>query len=156
MPKKIIIVAMTRGRVIGRGGQMPWHLSEDLKLFKAATFGNTVVMGRKTFQSIGRPLPNRNNIVISRTMAAAPGITVCPAFEDAVRAAEGSGRDVFFIGGAAVYQRALALADELRVSWVAADHDGDTLFPAYDESQWQEASRREHPGFTHVVYQRKH
>lgn len=156
MPKKIIIVAMTRGRVIGRDGTMPWHLSEDLKLFKAATFGNTVVMGRKTFESIGKPLPNRNNIVISRTMGPAPGLTVCPTFEDAVRAAAGIGRDVFFIGGAAVYQRALALADELRVSWVAADHDGDTLFPAYDPAQWQQVSARDYPDFTHVVYQRKH
>ncbi|MCU0607771.1 MAG: dihydrofolate reductase [Candidatus Edwardsbacteria bacterium] len=155
MPKRIIIVAMTRGRVIGRGGRMPWHLSDDLKLFKAATFGNTVVMGRKTFESIGRPLPNRNNIVISGTMAPVPGVTVCPTFEDALRAADGIGRDVFFIGGAAVYQRALALAEELRVSWVDGDHEGDTLFPEFDPDRWEKVSERPFPGFTHASYRRK-
>lgn len=154
MPQKIIIVAMTRDRVIGAGGKMPWHIPDDLRLFKLLTFGQTVVMGRRTFESIGRPLSNRANIVVSTTLGPRPRVDVCATFEDAVTKAEGLGRDIFFIGGAEVYQRALAAADELRVSWIKADHPGDTLFPEFDLSRWEKVSEEEYPDFTHVAYRR--
>ncbi len=155
MPRKIIIVAMTADRVIGRDGQLPWRLPGDLKLFKAATFGNTVVMGRRTFESIGKPLANRNNIVISSRPLPDPGVTRCPDFERALAEALRLGRDIFFIGGAEVYRRALAVADELRVSWVKGAHRGDTFFPEFDPAQWRQVSRQEHTEFDHTVYQRK-
>jgi dihydrofolate reductase len=155
MPKKIIIVAMTASRVIGRDGKMPWHIPGDLQLFKSLTFGQTVVMGRKTFESIGRPLSNRANIVVSRTMEPKPRVEVCATFGDAVRKAEGLGRDIFFIGGAAVYQQALAIADEMRVSWIKSDQPGDAFFPEFDRSSWEKVSEQDYPDFTHAAYQRK-
>jgi dihydrofolate reductase len=154
-PKKIIIVAMTRDRVIGMGGKMPWHITDDLQLFKRLTFGQTLVMGRKTYESIGRPLPNRLNLVVSTTMGPRPNVEVCASFVDAITKAESIDRDTFFIGGAAVYQRALAVAGELRVSWVKADHAGDTFFPEFDRSLWETVSEQDYPDFIHTLYQRK-
>jgi dihydrofolate reductase len=153
--KKIIIVAMTKDRVIGLNGKMPWHISDDLKLFKRLTQGGTVVMGRTTYESIGKPLPNRNNIVLSAKAKEIPGATVCPTFEKAVEKAEGLGRDIFFIGGASIYRQALTMAGEMHVSWVKQDYAGDTHFPEFNLSRWQETERNEYPDFTHVLYQRK-
>ncbi|MBI4726867.1 dihydrofolate reductase [candidate division TA06 bacterium] len=154
-PEKIIIVAMTRGRVIGLNGKMPWHIPADLKLFKKLTLGGTVIMGRTTYDSIGKPLPQRNNIIVSATVKELPGATVCPTFEEAVKKAEGFGRDIFFIGGASIYQQALAMADQMHVSWVKQDFEGDTYFPEFDLNRWQETETKEYPEFTHIGYRRK-
>ncbi|MDO9068323.1 MAG: dihydrofolate reductase [Deltaproteobacteria bacterium] len=154
-PEKIIIVAMTRDRVIGLNGRMPWHISDDLKLFKRITLGGTVIMGRTTFQSIGKPLPGRNNIVVSATVKDIPGATVCQTFEEAVKKAEVLGQKIFFIGGASIYRQALAIADAMHVSWVMHKYSGDTHFPKFDMSLWQEKEKNECPEFTHILYQRK-
>ena len=92
-----IIVAMTKDCLIGKDNTIPWHLPEDLKRFKSLTIGNSVIMGRKTYESIGKPLPGRSNIVVSRQMAKAPGLEVCSTFAEAYEYAKGSGKDIFFI-----------------------------------------------------------
>jgi len=155
IPEKMIIVAMTRDRVIGLNGRMPWHISDDLKLFKKTTLGGTVIMGRTTFKSIGKPLPGRNNIVVSATVNEMPGVTVCQDFESAVKKAEALGTKIYFIGGASIYKQALPLADAMHVSWVKQEYAGDTSFPEFDLNLWQEKEKNEYPEFTHVLYYRK-
>ena len=116
-----VIVAMTESRVIGKDGTLPWHLSEDLKLFKAHTTGNIVIMGRKTFDSIGRPLPNRRNMVVSKSIKDADkvaGVEYFPDLDHAIEAAqEGEGR-IFIIGGASIYHQMIEKADRLYISLV--------------------------------------
>ncbi|MEI6673560.1 MAG: dihydrofolate reductase [Verrucomicrobiota bacterium] len=125
------IVAMTPDRVIGRDGQLPWHLPEDLAFFKRTTLGHPVVMGRKTYDSLGRPLPKRRNIVLTRDPNwSAPGVEVIHA---PAELAELPGLElrVFVIGGAEVYQAFLPLLDDLLVSHVFGKHAGDTRFPEF-------------------------
>ena len=141
-----IIAVLGRNRVIGKGNRMPWHISDDLKRFKAVTLGHPVVMGRKTFQSIGKPLPGRDNIVITRSHAlAAPGCRVVHSLAEALTAAQGAA-EVFVIGGAEIYAPALPLADRLQLTEVDAAIDGDAWFPDFDRSAWREVSRE--PGST--------
>ncbi len=141
-----IVAALGRNRVIGKNNRMPWHISDDLKRFKALTLGHPVVMGRKTFQSIGKPLPGRENIVITRSHAfAAPGCRVVHSLAEALTAAQGAA-EVFVIGGAQIYALALPLAGRLQLTEVDAAVDGDAYFPDFDRSAWREISRG--PGST--------
>lgn len=155
MGEKIIVVAMTPEGVIGKAGTLPWHLPEDLRLFRELTWGHTLVMGRRTFESIGRALPGRRNIVISSTLPETEGIEVCRSFAQALElAAQGSGR-IFFIGGARVYAEALKIADLLIISRVAQNHPGDTRFPLFDLGDWTLSKAIPYPGFTQEAYLRK-
>lgn len=145
MPKTTLtlIAALARNGVIGRDNRLPWHLPADLKHFKALTTGHTVIMGRKTWESLPekfRPLPGRQNIVVTRNAGyAASGATVVNSLADAVAAASGS--EAFVIGGAELYQAALGLADRLELTEIARDYDGDTVFPTRDPAQWRETAR---------------
>ena len=131
-PRLTAIVAMTPSHVIGRGGDLPWHLPEDLKFFKRTTSGHPIVMGRKTYESIGRPLPKRRNIVLTRDPAwSAPGVETITSPEQ-LNALEDLGDTVFIIGGAEIYQAFMPHLDELLVSHVFAEHEGDTFFPAFE------------------------
>ena len=126
------IVAMTPDRVIGRGGTLPWHLPEDLAFFKRTTSGHPIVMGRKTFESIGRPLPKRRNIVLTRDMSwTAPGVEVihCPEDLCILPGLEGQ---VFIIGGSEIYTAFMPQLDDLLVSHVHAAYEGDTKFPEFE------------------------
>lgn len=126
------IVAMTPERIIGRDGDLPWKLSEDLKFFKRTTSGHPIVMGRKTFDSIGRPLPKRQNIVLTRDETwSAEGVDVIhsPA---ALSSLQLQDDHVFIIGGAQIYGAFLPIVDDLLVSWVYESHEGDTQFPEFD------------------------
>ncbi len=153
-----VIVAMTRRRVIGKDGALPWHLSEDLKLFKAHTTGNTIIMGRKTFDSIGKPLPNRRNMVVSKSIGEAEkvtGVEYFPDLEHALEAAqEGEGR-IFIIGGASIYRQMIEKADRLYISLVDGDYEGDTFFPEIREDIWKVTATEPHTGFTLKIYERK-
>ncbi|MBT8132205.1 MAG: type 3 dihydrofolate reductase [Gammaproteobacteria bacterium] len=132
-----LIVAMTQDRVIGRDNDLPWHLSADLKHFKTTTMGKPVVMGRKTYESIGRALPGRHNIVVtSRPDFVAENITRVASLEAALRAA-GEVAEVMIIGGAQLYAAALPMADRLYLTCVRANISGDTFFPEVDWSNWQ-------------------
>ena len=150
-----IIVAMARNRVIGKNNQLPWHISDELKNFKKFTTGNTIVMGRKTFESIGRPLPNRNNIVISTSLSPQTGIDVCKSVEEGIMRAKSYGKDIFIIGGAQVYEQTISLADKMFISYVKKEVEGDVFFPEFDESEWSIESKQDFPEFELVVYVRK-
>lgn len=136
-----LIVAMAKNRVIGIDNKMPWHLPADFAWFKRATMGHPVIMGRKTFESIGRPLPGRRNIVISRNpQCRADGCDVFASLNAAFTGCQDNA-DVFVIGGATLYNEALEMADAIYLTEVDATPHGDTFFPALDSAQWRERSR---------------
>jgi dihydrofolate reductase len=142
-PRLSLIVAMDRGRLIGRDGDLPWRLPNDLKYFKAQTVGKTVLMGRRTWASLGRPLPQRDNWVLTRDRAfRAEGARVFHRLDDAL-AVHGAG-ELMVIGGAELYRQVLPLADRLYLTEVDAELDGDTRFPAFDRSQWCEIAAESH------------
>ena len=148
--EKCIIVAIADNNAIGRANALLWHISEDLKFFKRTTSGSPVIMGRKTFESIGRPLPKRTNIVVSRGFDAPEGVVVVPSLEEAYKAASAAIPDeigdtrCFVIGGGQIYAQALCNVDRLIVTHVhTVIEDADTFFPAIDPSIWQVASRSE-------------
>lgn len=139
-----LIAALARDGVIGRDGGLPWRLPADLRRFKERTLGHAVVMGRRTYESIGRPLPGRRNLVLSRRGSfTPPGVEVFPSLSDALSAA-GDAERVFVIGGAAVYAAALPLADRLELTLVDGSFDGDVRFPPFDEDAWVEIEREPH------------
>lgn len=138
-----IIVAMARGGVIGGDNKLLWHIGEDLRRFKRLTMGCPIVMGRKTYESIGRPLPGRDNIVLSSdTSLAIEGCVVVSSIAEALERYS-SEQQVFIIGGGQVYAQTMALAERLYVTYVDADYEGDTVFPAIDGSVWEEVSRED-------------
>lgn len=140
--EKCIIVAIADNNAIGRDNALLWHISEDLKFFKRTTSGCPVIMGRRTFESIGRPLPKRLNIVVSRGYDAPEGVVVVPSLEEAYKAAESP--RCFIIGGGQIYAQALPGADRLIVTHVHTVIEGaDTFFPQIDASVWQIAERSE-------------
>jgi dihydrofolate reductase len=139
-----LIAAMARNRAIGFDGGMPWHLPAELKHFKASTMGKPIVMGRKTWQSIGRALPGRQNIVVTRKRAyQAEGCTVVPSFDQAMEAAVGE--EVMIIGGGQLYRQALPLADRMLLTLVDCEPEADTWFPEWNKDEWREISRRSQP-----------
>ncbi len=144
MPQINLIAAMANNRVIGKDNQMPWHLPADLKHFKAVTMSHPIIMGRKTYESIGRPLPGRQNIVISRNPnLAIPGVEVCHSVAEALTACA-SASSVMIIGGANLYQQMLPKADYLYLTFIDLNTDGDAYFPDWCGDQWTELEREAH------------
>ena len=142
--EKCIIVAIADNNAIGKDNALLWHISEDLKFFKRTTTGCPVIMGRKTFESIGRPLPKRTNIVVSRGFDAPEGIIVVGSLSEAYTVADGSYERCFVIGGGQIYAQALADADRLIVTHVhTVIEDADTYFPQIDPSVWEVEDRSE-------------
>lgn len=140
-----LIVAVSSNNVIGANGGLPWHLSDDLKRFKAITMGKPIVMGRKTYESIGRPLPGRQNIVITTQDGfAAQGCDVVPSRVAAIAAA-GDAAEIMVIGGGQIYALFLPLAQRIYLTRVEVELDGDVQFPPLDPSLWRETSRQRHP-----------
>lgn len=135
--KLVLIVAMAKDRSIGHNNSLLWHIPEDLKRFKALTTGHAIVMGRRTWESLPKgALPNRRNVVISRTITSLLGAEVYPSIDDALSAL-GSGEFVYIIGGGDVYQQTISLAEEMHVTLVQAEYpDADTHFPEFDWSDW--------------------
>ena len=147
--KLSLICAMAENRVIGRNNSLPWHLSEDLRYFKRTTMGNCIIMGRKTWESIGRPLPGRTNIVITTNPNyEAEEARVVGSLPEAIKLAESislidGSEEAFVIGGAGIYQAALPLANRFHLTRVHAQVEGDTLLADFDETQWQEVERQD-------------
>lgn len=163
--KCALIVAMAKNRTIGIDNKLPWYLPNDLKYFKQVTMGKPIIMGRKTYESIGKPLPGRTNIVISRNPDyQAEGIVVVSSLQQALDKAEDisfiNGHDeVMVIGGAEIYNQGLASADRLYITHVHADVEGDAFFPQVDWNDWQEQAREDFPAegpnpydYSFVVY----
>ena len=162
-----LIVAVADNGVIGLGGDMPWHISADLRYFKQVTMGAPVIMGRKTYQSIGRALPGRANIVVSRNSKfEAPDADVTPDVDSALSKARTiaeikGGGEVFVIGGAEVYEQAMSAADRIYLTRIHAEFPGDVFFPILDESCWQEVLLETHspeleggPSFSFTILDR--
>ena len=157
-----LIVAADRRGVIGRDGGLPWHLPDDLRRFKTRTMGEPIVMGRRTWNSIGKPLPGRHNIVITRQPSLVlDGATVVDSLDAALRAA-GAVPEVCVIGGAEIFRLALPVATTVELTVVEAEVGGDTFLPAFDVADWSETSREPHPAdarhdypFTFVTLRRR-
>jgi dihydrofolate reductase len=150
----IIIAAVARNRVIGKGGKVPWDIPDDMERFKQLTKGHTVLMGRKSYESLGKPLPDRRNIVL--TSGALPGIETYPTMAEALQGLENEEK-VFVIGGGEIFAQLLDSADELQLTLVDQDVDGDTFFPPYEHlvgSVFQLVNRETHEGFTYMNYVR--
>lgn len=161
-PRISVIAAVARNGVIGVDNRLPWRLPEDLAHFKALTLGHPVLMGRRTFESLGRPLPGRSNVVITRNPDYRPaGCLVAASLADAIALCP-EAEEVFFIGGAELYAQAIPLADRLYLTEVAIDAEGDARFPDYDRTAFREIARAPQRGvrgdaldFDFVVYARQ-
>ena len=154
-----LVAAVAKNGVIGAGGNLPWHLPEDLRHFKKLTLGHPVIMGRRTWESLGKPLPGRENIVISRrTGYEAPGASVAASLEAAIALCAGE-PVAFVIGGAEIYAAALPLADGLVLTEIQMDYEGDTRFPEWNRKAWRVSQKETHTSgegvrFDFVLYER--
>jgi dihydrofolate reductase len=153
--KVVLVAAVAKNGVIGNGGDIPWDIPQDMRHFREVTEGNTVVMGRKTFDSIGRPLPRRTNVVITRQPEwAREGVEVVTSLEDALALARGCEGDAMVIGGGEVYRQALPLADAQILTEVDAEPEGDTYYPPFDREEWVEVKREPYDGHAFVWWER--
>jgi len=160
MKKLSIIVAAAKNRVIGINNTLPWHLPEDLKRFRALTMGHHIIMGRKTYESLGRLLPGRTTVIVTRNKDyKVEGALVANSLEAAITLCKDDD-EIFLIGGAELYQDGLKLSDKLYITELDLQVDGDAHFPQYPAEEWQQVSREAHTSeqglsFSYVTYQRK-
>ncbi|MFA5763500.1 MAG: dihydrofolate reductase [archaeon] len=153
-----LIVAMTKDRVIGNDNTLIWNIKEDMKIFRETTNNSTVIMGKKTWDSIPqkfRPLPGRVNIVLSRNTDKLEGVIVCKSIEESITEAKKIGKEIFCIGGASIYELFLPFVEKLYISWVKKNYEGNVLFPKIDFSKWIEIDSKEYAEFTHKIYKLK-
>ncbi|MDP3677974.1 MAG: dihydrofolate reductase [Methylotenera sp.] len=155
-----VIVAVAHNSIIGQNNTLPWHLPEDLKRFRVLTTGHHIIMGRKTYESLGRLLPGRTTVIVTRNANYhVEGALIASSLEAAIALCENDD-EVFLIGGAELYQDGLKLANKLYITEIALDVQGDAFFPAVDMNQWQETSREAHSSaqgldFSYVTYIRR-
>lgn len=136
-----LLVAMDQNRVIGKDNQLPWHLPADLQYFKKVTMGHPIIMGRKTFDSIGRVLPGRENVIVTRNREYTnTECTILHSIEEVKDFADANEQEVFIIGGAEIFKDILAVADRLYITKIDAEFTGDTYFPIIDEKEWRQVS----------------
>lgn len=151
-----IIVAIGNNYVIGKNGWMPWNLPEDLRHFKEKTLNHTVVMGRKTFEAIGKPLPKRRNIVVTRDPRwHFEGVEIISDLQRFLQDHQDSQEEIFIAGGAQIYQMALPYAKKLIISHIDTEIDGDTFFPAWDRTKFEVTETVVYPDFSVKTYQKK-
>jgi len=154
-----LIVAIAKNRVIGVNNTLPWHLPEDLKRFRALTTGHHIIMGRKTYDSLGRLLPGRTTVIVTRNQDyKVEGAIVVHSLEAAITAC-GDDNEAFLIGGAELYKDGLKIANKLYITEIDAEYEGDAFFPEFEASQWFAAQRESHQaenglGFSYITYQR--
>ena len=154
-PEIIIIVAASENRVIGVDNTLPWHIKEDLQRFKSLTRGYPIIMGRKTYDSLPKkPLPYRENIVITRNPSLQEGDKVCHSLEEALEHCSDKEK-VFICGGATIYKAAMGAADTIEMTLVHQTIEGDTFFPEMDMSQWEIAEEQDNPEFSFITYRRR-
>src|SRR3989339_1546089 len=153
-----IIVGMTKTGVIGKDNKLPWHIPDDLQNFKLLTEGKVVIMGRKTFESLPkkfRPLPNRHNMIISRSQDQIEGAEVCTSIEQALEKGKSFQKDIFVIGGAAIFTQALPFVDTMFISYIKKEYEGDIYFPAFNKKEWKIIDKKDFPEFESVVMKKK-
>lgn len=147
MSKLSLIVAMARNRTIGVNNTLPWRCPEDLKHFKALTMGHHMIMGRRTFDSIGKPLPGRTTVVVTRNNdLVAEGCVIAHSLKEAITACAGD-EEIFIVGGADLYRQAIPLVDRMYITEIQQDVAGDAYFPEFDMAAWQEVARERHSQF---------
>jgi len=155
MKKIVMVAAVADNGVIGRGGDIPWSLPEDLKHFRVTTRGNTVVMGRATYDSIGHPLPYRTNVVVTRDAGwSAEHVFAAHSVEEAIEQSQKYDGDIMVIGGGHIYALALPLATHQVLTEVHQSPEGDTHYPEFDRAEWRETARENHDGFDFVWWER--
>ena len=151
-----IIAAIDKNRVIGKDNKMPWHISAESQHFRRTTSGHVILMGRRTYRSIGsKPLPGRPHVIVSRSMPEAKNVDVCRSLKEAIQKAESYGREVFICGGGEIYRATLPKADRMILSYIHAEYEGDAYFPEFDEREWVITQKEPHDQFTVVYYERK-
>jgi dihydrofolate reductase len=159
-PRVYLVAAVAANGTIGAGGKLPWHIPEELKHFKRLTLGHPVIMGRRTWESLKGPLPQRENIVVTRTPGyEAPGAAVANSLEAALALCIGE-PVVFVIGGTRLFEESMPIAAGMVITEIKRDYEGDTWFPEWDRAQWRESQREAHTapdgtGFDYVLYERK-
>lgn len=154
--EKIIVAAVSENRVIGKNGDIPWHLPEDLKHFKQLTMGNPVVMGRKTYESLPdsfRPLPGRTNIVLTRSEPEVPeSVELANSLDEAWSIAEEYGEEVYVIGGSSIYEQTIEDADRMVLTRVHESFEGDSFFPDWNKENWEELEREDKEKLSFITY----
>ncbi len=148
-----IIAAMTRKRVIGLKGNLPWEIPEEKRLFKQTTIGCAIIMGRKTFESTGI-LKGRKNIVLTKSVRKISGVTVCRSMPEAIKKAASYRGDTFIIGGAQTFSSGMRFAERMYISYVPGRYKGDAFFPKFNHSQWAVIKRKKYARFDQVIYAR--
>lgn len=158
-PRISLLVAYASNRVIGNKGKLPWRLPADLKRFKELTMGHHIVMGRKTYESIGRLLPGRTMVIVTRQADyKVPGAIIAHSLHEAITACQGD-NEIFVIGGAEIFEQALPLADQIYATEIHAEFEGDVFFPEWDKKEWNEIKRTRCKGnfdYDFVVYETNH
>jgi dihydrofolate reductase len=152
----VLVAAMAKNRTIGKDNRIPWHLPEDLKHFRAITLGHAIIMGRATYDSMGKPLPKRRNLVVSRNAALRiEGAEVAPSLAAAIALARETDPEPRVIGGGQLYNEALPLATRIYLTVLDAEHEGDTFFPSLPQEQWQEVESRRGEGANYLTLERR-
>jgi dihydrofolate reductase len=150
-----LIAAMTKERVIGKDGTLPWNIPEEMKFFRATVKDSVIIMGRKTYESVGRPFPNRPNIVVTTQDLKIEGCEVFHDIQYALEKAKTYGKDIAIIGGSTIYRQTIPLADKMILTYVKKYYEGDTFFPDFDESEWDIEKKEECEEYDIVYYKRK-
>jgi len=151
----IAVAAMTKKRVIGKDNWLPWKIPEELAHFRKITQNGVVIMGGATYRSINRPMPDRVNIVISRTMQDIPGVIVKPAVNEALQEAKRYHKPIFIIGGSQIFEQTMSFLDKMYLSFIKKEYEGDIYFPEWDEDLWEIEKKEDHPEFEFVIFKRR-
>tara|TARA_Y100000310_G_C20663819_1_gene806324 strand:+ start:623 stop:1093 length:471 start_codon:yes stop_codon:yes gene_type:complete len=153
----IIIAAMTKqGRVIGKDNSLPWDIPEEMKLFRSYTKDSTVILGRKTFESVGsKPLPNRNNIIVSTSLPEQEGVDVCRNIKNSIEKAKSYNKEIYILGGATIYEQSFQFANKMYLSFIKKEYEGNTIFPKWSDDEWKIVSKEDHEEFEFVIFNKK-
>ena len=148
---------MTKNRkVIGKDNSIPWDIPEEMKLFRSFTKDSTVIMGRKTFESIGsKPLPKRNNIIVSKSLPQHQGVDVCRDIPESIEKAKTYNKEIFILGGATIYEQSFQYANKMYLSFIKKEYDGTTVFPKWNKDEWEIVKQEDHEEFEFVMFNKK-
>lgn len=150
-----LVAAIAKNGIIGNNQKMPWNLPEEFNLFQKLTKDAVIIMGRKTYEVIGRGMLNRKNIVLSRTKSSLPEVEVCKTISEAIAKAKSYGENIFIIGGAEIFHQTFSIADKMYLSHLKKEYAGDTYFPKFNKDHWKIESKKDYTDFELVVYSKK-